>query len=203
MNQKLSAMMFAAAAFVAMSIGTPVYAITAAPNPSDFLITEVPGQYTVYNNSTDWYIYAFAVSNPNAGATNALATTGFTNWKGFENQLDLGNGTPVPVFLYASADANLTDLDNPHLNSVTLTNYIAPGTSSSDFSFFPTSVASNFGMLLVNGSSGLGQVNDGSTSPGSATPLPSTWLMLLGGFVGLGFFAYRATKKSSAALATA
>jgi hypothetical protein len=37
----------------------------------------------------------------------------------------------------------------------------------------------------------------------SATPLPSTWLMLLSGFVGLGFFAYRGTKKTSAALAAA
>jgi choice-of-anchor C domain-containing protein len=32
----------------------------------------------------------------------------------------------------------------------------------------------------------------------SPTPLPSTWLMLLSGFVGLGFFAYRGTKKRSA-----
>ena len=35
------------------------------------------------------------------------------------------------------------------------------------------------------------------------TPLPSTWLMLLSGFVGLGFFAYRGTKKNAAALAVA
>ena len=33
------------------------------------------------------------------------------------------------------------------------------------------------------------------------TPLPSTWLMLLSGFLGLGFFAYRGSKKN--ALATA
>jgi hypothetical protein len=33
----------------------------------------------------------------------------------------------------------------------------------------------------------------GSTS---ATPLPSTWTMLIAGFVGLGFFAYRGTKKN-------
>ena len=32
----------------------------------------------------------------------------------------------------------------------------------------------------------------------SATPLPSTWTMLIAGFVGLGFFAYRGTKKNSA-----
>jgi hypothetical protein len=37
----------------------------------------------------------------------------------------------------------------------------------------------------------------------SATPLPSTWLMMLSGFVGLGFFAYRGTKKNIAALAAA
>ena len=32
----------------------------------------------------------------------------------------------------------------------------------------------------------------------SATPLPSTWLMMLSGFVGLGFFVYRGTKKRTA-----
>jgi hypothetical protein len=34
-----------------------------------------------------------------------------------------------------------------------------------------------------------------------ATPLPSTWFMLLSGFVGLGYIAYRGTKKHSAVLA--
>ena len=37
----------------------------------------------------------------------------------------------------------------------------------------------------------------------AATPLPSTWLMLLSGFVGLGFFAYRGTMKRTAAIAAA
>jgi len=32
----------------------------------------------------------------------------------------------------------------------------------------------------------------------AVTPLPSTWLMLLSGFVGLGYFAYRGTKKRTA-----
>jgi hypothetical protein len=41
--------------------------------------------------------------------------------------------------------------------------------------------------------------------PGSltTTPLPSTWLMLLSGFLGLGFFAYRGINKSVVAVATA
>lgn len=32
----------------------------------------------------------------------------------------------------------------------------------------------------------------------TVTPLPSTWLMMLSGFVGLGFFAYRGRKKNAA-----
>jgi hypothetical protein len=35
------------------------------------------------------------------------------------------------------------------------------------------------------------------------TPLPSTWTMLIAGFAGLGYFAYRGSKKSSSALAAA
>jgi len=37
----------------------------------------------------------------------------------------------------------------------------------------------------------------------TATPLPSTWTMLIAGFLGLGFFAYRGTKKNTAAIAAA
>ncbi len=37
----------------------------------------------------------------------------------------------------------------------------------------------------------------------TAAPLPSTWTMLIAGFAGLGFFAYRGTKKNSAAIAAA
>jgi hypothetical protein len=37
----------------------------------------------------------------------------------------------------------------------------------------------------------------------TTTPLPSTWLMLLSGFLGLGFFAYRGINKSVVAVATA
>jgi hypothetical protein len=36
--------------------------------------------------------------------------------------------------------------------------------------------------------------------PVTATPLPSTWTMLIAGFVCLGFFAYRGSKKSAAAV---
>jgi hypothetical protein len=41
------------------------------------------------------------------------------------------------------------------------------------------------------------------TNTNLVTPLPSTWTMLIAGFAGLGFFAYRGTKKDAAALAAA
>lgn len=37
----------------------------------------------------------------------------------------------------------------------------------------------------------------------NATPLPSTWTMLIAGFAGLGFFAYRGSKKNAAAITAA
>jgi hypothetical protein len=44
-------------------------------------------------------------------------------------------------------------------------------------------------------------VTFGSAIPG--VPLPSTWTLLIAGFLGLGFFAYRGSKKSAAALSAA
>ena len=46
-------------------------------------------------------------------------------------------------------------------------------------------------------------VMDNVTYNVSATPLPSTWTMLIAGFLGLGFFAYRGSKKNGAALSAA
>ena len=81
MKQTIRSLLFAAAAFVAMNTAAPVYANPVPPptppNPADFVIAELPGQYFVYNNSTDWWIYAFAASNPAAALPGALATTDF------------------------------------------------------------------------------------------------------------------------------
>jgi hypothetical protein len=66
----------------------------------------------------------------------------------------------------------------------------------------------SFGYQCTNG--GSVNVHCGDLSYGSnsfqiigyaATPLPSTWLMLLSGFLGLGIFAYRGTKKNAVATA--
>jgi len=41
------------------------------------------------------------------------------------------------------------------------------------------------------------------TGESAAAPLPSTWTMLIAGFVGLGFFAHRGSKKNGATLSAA
>ena len=82
MQQTIRSIIAALAAVLVIGGATPAFAIV-VPNPADFSISESPGQYTVFNNSTDWYIYAFAVSNPNAANTGASASTSFMNWSGF------------------------------------------------------------------------------------------------------------------------
>jgi len=114
----------------------------AAPllNPADFQVIESPGQYKVINNSTDWYVYAFAVENPIAANPSIVATTDFQNWNGLSPnpQFDLNTGGPVFAFAYASDDTNFAT-DPPILTVVNLSNYIAPGSFSDRFFSAPTS----------------------------------------------------------------
>ncbi len=56
---------------------------------------------------------------------------------------------------------------------------------------------------LTQGTGNQGLVYEVGTTTALPTPLPSTWTMLIASFLGLGFFAYRGSKKNSAALATA
>jgi hypothetical protein len=45
---------------------------------------------------------------------------------------------------------------------------------------------------------GLGAANGAAFDPPGTIPEPSTWMMLLLGFAGLGFFGYRASRKGVA-----
>jgi hypothetical protein len=76
------------------------------------------------------------------------------------------------------------------------------GGNSSQSGVFTASVllGQTYGLYVYSVDSLLGR---GEISAQATTPLPSTWLMLLSGFLGLGFFAYRGSKKNSAALAGA
>ena len=68
----------------------------------------------------------------------------------------------------------------------------------------PTILSGLSGELLVGYWDSIYSDNSGSQQLSvSANPLPSTWTMLIAGFVGFGFLAYRGTKKGSAAIAAA
>jgi len=100
-----------------------------------------------------------------------------------------------------SGGANLT-VDNvwyssdPHLDGNGVAFLLTDGLSAELWGNSPGS----YGLFI-----GAYNVYTNNTGPVSvnATPLPSTWTMLIAGFAGLGFFAYRGSKNRSAALAAA
>ena len=107
----------------------------------------------------------------------------------------------MPAFAYASDDADLTDISNVTLTQVVFSNYIGPGTHSSDFHFVPVLTASNYGMLVVNGDELIGNVGGLTTA---ATPLPGAlWLLgtVLAGGAGVGRWRRRKAKRTGRASA--
>ncbi len=196
MNPTTRSFVFAAAC-IGLSFVTPVYATSTVnpPNPDDFQISESPGQYTVSNLSTAWYIWGFGVSNP-AAVSGATATSTFTNWSGVVTQLDFGQSIPVSAFAYATGDADLSDINNPVLITVNLANYIGPGMTVDKFHFTPGVVASDFGLLLIDANGDLAQVNGITTD--ATTPLPAALPLFASGAGVLGFFGWRRKRKAIA-----
>jgi len=113
------------------------------------------------------------------GGTSCSSSCVFSFTNDFVLQLTFLSGNPAdPVFTTCAATGQSCGSYN---NSPTV---IASGYSESDtaFAWFATT---------------------GSVTAVTATPLPSTWMLLISGFVGIGFFAYRGAKNNPAALAAA
>jgi len=141
-------------------------------------IEDPSGQYTVINNSTSWYIYGFAVSNDFGSSPTTTQGSPSNTWGAVTGMFDFGNGA-VRAFLY----------ENPHgADSDFLSSDIAFGTTSDKFHFIPFA-ASEYELFLVNVDGVTG------TSIGSALPEPATWAMMILGFAGIGFMAYRRKNK--------
>lgn len=169
-------------------------------NPADFQVIESPGQYKVINNSTDWYVYAFAVENPAAGDPSIVATTDFHNWNGLSPnpQFDLNTGGPVFAFAYASGDTSFAT-DPPILSVVNFGNYIAPGSFSDRFFFNSEVQASNYGLLVVAleaGETFFDNVNGVAST--AATPLPAAISLFAGGLGVFGLLGWRRKRKQAA-----
>ena len=93
--------------------------------------------------------------------------------------------------------------DGPKTTDISLGNWstsltLDPAGPLAPYSYtFNTSGGQLAFAMVPAGSAYIGNVLDNVTLNTSATPLPSTWLMLLGGLAGLGFIAYRGTKKTA------
>jgi hypothetical protein len=149
--------------------------------------------FTVSGSPGD-YIASAIAGNVNVGISNA----------GFDN-INAGSYavTLLGVGLYLGNDNELLYPDTPYLTGggFSFTLLGLPG-------FFQVYSGSTNGSLYSIEFSSSVFIRDGMSSfsvseTPTATPLPSTWLMLLGGLVGLGFIAHRRSKQGTAVTATA
>lgn len=198
MKHKLPALVLAAAAFFVIGHTAPAFAVpvdTIVIDNGQFTIDEYDGgYYDVHNNSSNWYIYAFAVTNPSASTDNP--DTSFTNWLAESTQLKLTGPNLQDVNAYYTQDSTyLSGLQNLVLNTVTTSNYIGPGASSSLFTFTGT-IASDAGLLVVNSTGS----EYGQFSTAANTPLPATLPLFVAGLSVIGLFGWWRKRKGIAGL---
>jgi hypothetical protein len=186
-----------AATVVAAGLAGSASASTVGGGPiaSDFKLVEtgdgLNGVYSVTDNSSEWYITGFAVTNSHAGGPFEYADTGQNNWLAgkFCNGSACGNGlTGVAEssdlgqnLVYGFFYENLAVDGSPDSSLATLlATSIAPHTvNDNNFEFFFAPPESTVQFNLVNG--------DGDTATlvfpaSSGTPEPASWALMIGGF---------------------
>lgn len=201
MKPKLSALIFAAAALVVGLNATEARAIpvdTISINNGEFTIDEYSGgYYNVHNNSSSWYIWAFAVTNPNAYSDSPQTT--FTNWTAEPGQISLDGNNLQDVNAYITKDSNYASVTlnsgNLTLTTFNSSNYIAPGTSSDLFTFGPVPLASDAGLLTVDSAQNYGQFSSVAN-----TPLPASLPLFVTGLGLIVLFGWSRKRKGDAAL---
>ena len=148
-------------------------------NGGEFIIDEISsnggfsGPYNVENHSNRWYIYGFAVSNPNAQSGSKSSTR--ANWGGSPGEINFGNGLEW-AFRYQTAAGP---------------DYIAPNTSAISQFFFGPGVFSDAGVEVVDTSGTLGQFSS------VATPIPAALPLFAGGLGVIGLLARRRNRKAT------
>ena len=149
-----------------------------------------------------------------ATSIDVIGTGSFDFYPGNGNYIDL-NGTPGPgalqtVLSFGPGSYSLSfDLGGNANGDGEKTTIISLGTWSTSITLpsshpltlntfnFSTTTSGQLAFAMqvpVQGNLNIGNILDNVTL--TATPLPSTWLMLIAGFAGFGFLAYRGTKKT-------
>jgi hypothetical protein len=181
------------------------YEVTGAGN---FGSTIPNTAYSAANGT--WYFDFFIDSN--AGGTLTPTYGGFdvtAAISGFQYKV---NGSPVsvdPIIAFyppsQGSGANLElsggNLEDPDNGFVYFTAQIlGNGASTSDIQLLLGLYPIGANSFFRTGNNDNSDIT-GTITVAVATPLPSTWVMLISGFVGIGFFAYRGTKRHRVALA--
>ena len=164
--------MLAGAASLGSGAFTPAHAVLAV-DPSDFVfiesITGSTGTFTIINNSSDWYIWAFSVVTD---ATNPETTQ--LDWNAGPCS---GGNCSLPGIVVPGSGVSYEQFTG----AANLTVDIGPGESSNKFTF-SLPVGSTPYFSVVNS---LGSLT--SFTPTGSIPEPSTWAMLIAGFGFLGW----------------
>jgi hypothetical protein len=180
-----------------------------SPNQSGGWNIYVPGTNTWLNTNGDGVeigyspIYGLACIskgcqnlevNANTFDTDSQVVSGLTPGKTYNLSWEYGGRTSGgPDLLDVSFGGVLLTTDSGSVGVWTPNSFNIVATSTTE--------TLTFSSLVTTGSPSYG--NEITDVALSATPLPSTWTMLIAGFAGLGFFAYRGTRKNLTAIAAA
>jgi hypothetical protein len=126
---------------------------------------------------------------PYDGVSQTIATTAGAT---YQLTFDLGSATQWGVEDGLTASAGSTSQVFTSVNTTTTDTW-----TSEVLDFTATGSSTLISLVGASGQSYIGLDNVDVVQTGiSATPLPTTWLMMLGGLLGFGFFAYRGSNKN-------
>ena len=180
----------------ALALGIAVSAAPArASTVTDFVSFDISGSYGVggapYNGSAEATGSFFITFNPTVNSPGVISDLLYSVTDNRFSPASLAFN-PVVNFEYNYGVLTLSSLasfSKTFTGSNDLTIGINIGTPAADVWYSQNGFGDT---LTISGSASV-----------TATPLPSTWTMMLAGLGGLGFFAYRATKNRRSALAPA
>jgi len=161
---------------------------------------------TVIENQID-DILGGGVSGSTLGTSNAGTSLGPLDLYRYQSTgSTIANVDSTPSYTTSNGAVSVFSVDGGQ-TGIAGFNQVGGGSAYGDFAITPCLIQSAFNCgttdTFTSASPEYTMLESIGYDPVSNTPLPSTWFMLLSGFVGLGYFAYRGTKKNATALAAA